>query len=78
MKVHDGQFYEDDEPVWDLGSFECIGREDNKRYYEGFSADAPHKLPKYDDLGAGSTATCLDNGDYYKYHAKSKEWILQG
>lgn len=77
MKVHDGQFYEDNEPVWDLGSFECVDRDGNKRYYEGLSADAPHKLPKYEDLGAGSSATCLDNGDYYKYHAKTKEWILQ-
>ena len=77
MKIVDGQKYEDNEQVHDLGSFECVGTEGNKRFYEGFSADAPEKLPKYDDLGAGSTATCLDNGDYYKYHAKSKEWVLQ-
>ena len=74
---HDGQYYNEGETIWDLGSFECVGTEGNKRYYEGFSTDAPAKLPKYDDLGAGSTATCLDNGDFYKYHAKTKEWVLQ-
>lgn len=74
---HDGQYYNEGEPIWDLGSFECVGFDGNQRYYEGFSADAPDKLPKYDNLGAGSTATCLDNGDFYKYHAKSKEWIPQ-
>ena len=71
----DGQIYEEGQEVWDLGSFECVGHEGNQRYYEGLSADAPAKLPKYDNLEAGSTALCLDNGDYYKYHAKSKTWF---
>ena len=74
---HDGQIYNEGETPWDLGSFECVGTEGNQRYYEGLSADAPDKLPKYDNLGAGSSATCLDNGDYYKYHAKSKTWYKQ-
>lgn len=75
MKVFDGQVYQDDEPVWDLGSFECVDKEDtNQRNYEGLSVDAPHKLPTYDNLEAGSSALCLDTGDYYKYHAKSKTW----
>ena len=74
MKVHDGQYYEDDEPVWDLGSFECVSREGvNKRKYEGKSVDVG-KLPKYKNLESGSTAYCLDNGDFYKYSAKDKEW----
>ena len=74
MKIVDGQKYEDNEQVHDLGSFECVGVEGtNKRNYEGLSADVS-KLPKYDDLEAGSTAFCLDNGDFYKYHAKSKTW----
>ena len=35
MKVYDGQIYEDDEPVHDLGSFECVDKEDtNQRNYE--------------------------------------------
>ena len=74
MKVVDGQIYMDDEQVHDLGSFECVSKEDvNQRNYEGLSADVS-KLPKYDDLEAGSTAFCLDTGDFYKYHAKSKTW----
>ena len=71
---HDGQYYNEGEPVHDLGSFECIDKEDsNQRNYEGLSADVD-KLPTYDNLEAGSTAFCLDTGDFYKYHAKSKTW----
>ena len=74
MKVFDGQTYRDDEQVHDLGSFECVSKDDlNQRNYEGLSADVG-KLPKYDDLEAGSTAFCLDTGDFYKYHAKTKTW----
>ena len=74
MKVVDGQMYKDEEQVHDLGSFECVATEGkNKRSYEGLSADV-NKLPTYDDLEAGSTALCLDTGDFYKYHAKSKTW----
>lgn len=74
MKVVDGQIYEDDVPVHDLGSFECVSKEGvNQRNYEGLSTDVD-KLPKYDDLEAGSTALCLDTGDFYKYHAKTKTW----
>ena len=77
MKVVDGQIYEDDAVVHDLGSWECVSREDvNQRNYQGFSADVD-KLPKYDNLEAGSTAYCLDTGDYYIYHAKTKTWVLQ-
>ena len=78
MKVVDGQIYEDGQPVHDLGSFECVDKEDtNQRNYEGLSVDVS-KLPTYDNLEAGSTALCLDNGDFYKYHAKTKTWIKQG
>lgn len=71
---HDGQYYNEGEAVWDLGSFECVdGQDTNQRNYEGLSADIS-KLPKYDDLEAGSTALCLDTGELYKYHAKSKTW----
>lgn len=77
MKIVDGQFYKDDEQAHDLGSFECVKREGvNKREYQGFSIDV-RKLPRYDDLESGSTAFCLDTGDYYIYHAKTKDWVLQ-
>jgi len=78
MKIVDGQIYKDDEPVWDLGSWECVGVDGkNQRNYEGLSTDID-KLPTYDNLEAGSTAFCLDNGDFYKYHAKSKTWYKVG
>lgn len=74
--VYDGQTYDVGEEIWDLGSFECVGTEGNKRFYSGLSADVA-KLPKYDNLGTDSTAKCLDTGDFYYYHAKSKTWYLQ-
>ena len=75
--VYDGQNYKEGEEIWDLGSFECIDVEGNKRHYAGLSADAPAKLPKYDNLGTCSSARCLDNGDYYEYHAHTKTWYKQ-
>lgn len=77
MKIFDGQEYEDNEPVHDLGSWECVGYDGDKRMYEGLSTHVD-KLPKYDGLGAGSKATCLDTGEIYKYHAKSKAWYKFG
>lgn len=74
--IYDGQFYKKGETVWDLGSFECVEVDGEKRNYEGLSADAPEKLPRYDNLGAGSTAICLDSGEVYKYHRKSRTWYL--
>lgn len=76
MKVVDGQIYEDDEPVWDLGSF-VSNSEGTLRAYKGLAADAPDKLPTYDNLETGSTAHCIDNGDYYIYHAQTKTWYKQ-
>ena len=77
MKVVDGQIYEDDAVVPDLGSFECTGFEGNKRFYSGLSVDAPDKLPTYDNLETGSSAMCLDNGDFYLYHAQTRTWYKQ-
>lgn len=77
MIFFDGQKYEKAEDVPDLGSFECVGVEaGNVRTYNGFSSDVG-KLPTYPDLGAGSMAMCLDNGDAYFYHAKTKTWNKQ-
>lgn len=79
MKIFDGQEYEDNEPVHDLGSFECVGVVEgtNQRSYLGLSVDAPDKLPTYDNLDTGSNARCLDNGDYYEYLASTKSWYKQ-
>lgn len=75
--VVDGQVYKEGETIWDLGSFECVGTDGNKRFYSGLSADAPAKLPKYENLATDSTAKCLDTGDFYYYHSPSKSWYLQ-
>ena len=77
VTIFDGHIYRAGEEIPDLGSFECVGYEGNKRFYSGLSKDAPDKLPKYDDLATDSTAKCIDNGDFYYYHAPTKEWYLQ-
>ena len=77
MNIVDGVLYKEGEPIHDLGSFECVEVEGkNIRNYEGLSQDVD-KLPTYDNLEAGSSAYCLDTGDYYKYHAKTKTWYKQ-
>lgn len=69
----DGKEYENEADAPDLGSWVCTYSEGNRRTYEGLSADIA-KLPKYDDLGTGSSALCVDNGDFYKYEATTKTW----
>lgn len=76
MIFFDGHKYECAEDCPDLGSWECVECEGNVRSYQGLSADVG-KLPKYDDLGTGSSAMCLDSGDYYIFHSKTKTWYKQ-
>ena len=72
MIVFDGQEYEDGEDVWDLGSFVCTDSDGDIRHYEGLAADAPAKLPHY--VETGSSALCLDTGDFWKFHKPSDAW----
>ena len=51
VTIVDGQTYKEGETPWDLGSFECVGTDGNKRFYSGLSVDAPQKLPRYAKLG---------------------------
>lgn len=76
MIVHDGQRYQSESEVPDLGSWECVSVNGNQRSYYGLSADVA-KLPKYDDLDTGSSAMCLGTGDLYMYHALTKTWYKQ-
>ena len=69
----DGQLYESEDQIPDLGSWECVEDDAGKRQYWGFSDDVS-KLPTYDNLLTGSTALCLDSGAVYGYHAKTKAW----
>lgn len=71
--VIDGQLYEKGEEIWDLGSFIATSVNGNQRSYEGLSTDVS-KLPHY--VESGSSALCLDTGDYYKFHKPTDTWYL--
>lgn len=71
--VIDGQLYEKGEEIWDLGSFVATSVNGNQRSYEGLSTDVS-KLPHY--VESGSSALCLDTGDYYKFHKPTDTWYL--
>ena len=67
----DGQIYNEGDTIPDLGSFVATSAEGNLRHYEGLSADVS-KLPKYVDTG--SSALCVDTGDYYKFEKTTQTW----
>lgn len=69
----DGHTYHAGEEVPDMGSLVATSVSGNIRNYEGLSEDFD-KLPKYDDLGTGSTCLFSDTGYLYKYEATTKEW----
>ena len=76
--VFDGQTYENENDIPDMGSIQCVEVRGNQRDYQGFVQDS-QKLPKYDDLGTGSNATFIDpNGTEStiigKYDALTKTW----
>ncbi len=73
MQIYDGQQYEDGEVLPDLGSLICINQTGNKREYRGLSADFD-KLPKYKDLGTGSSCIFYDTGEYAEYFAYNQTW----
>lgn len=72
--LHDGQLYTSDNDIWDLGSFVATNIENRKRHYEGLSKDID-KLPHYVD--SGSSAFCLDTGDFYRYLKSTDTWYKQ-
>lgn len=72
--VIDGQLYKKGDEIWDLGSFVATDAVGNVRHYEGLSADIS-KLPHYVDTG--SSARCLDTGDYYRYLKSTDKWYLK-
>lgn len=74
---YDGQTYAAGDTVHDLGSFKCVSVSDrNVRSYQGLSSDVS-KLPKYEGLGNGSSALCVDTGAFYFYNASDKTWYAQ-
>lgn len=68
---HDGQQYEIEAEVWELGSLVCTSAKGDVRNYEGLSKDAD-RLPHY--CGTGSSCLMLDTGDFYKYHKETDTW----
>ena len=66
--VVDGQLYHRGDEIPDIGSWVAVSSNGGIRNYNGLSADVS-KLPHYVDTG--SSAMCLDTGDYYKFHKPS-------
>ena len=78
MKVYDGQQYQDDEPVWDLGTLECVRVDGNnvRHYHARTGGDDDYirtHAPHY--VGAGSDILCLDTGKVWVFHQKTDEWV---
>lgn len=71
--VFDGLVYSKGDEIPDLGSFVATSADGNIRNYEGLSADID-KLPRYDSLGTGSSAFCLDTGQLFKYERTTRTW----
>lgn len=69
--IVDGVLYKPGDEIWDLGSFVATDATGMMRNYEGLSKDVS-KLPHY--VETGSSALCLDTGDYYKYHKQTDTW----
>lgn len=76
LTLFDGHMYEKGATLPDIGSFNAVSVSGSVRNYEGLSKDVT-KLPKYQDLGNGSSAYCIDTAQLYKYDAENKIWIEQ-
>lgn len=72
--IKDGITYKPGEEVPDFGSIVCTSSQGMIRNYELLSADVD-KLPLY--VKTGSSAYCIDNGDFYKFEATTKTWYKQ-
>lgn len=77
--IFDGQIYESESDMPDLGSLVCTSVNGNLRSYDGHFADR-HKLPKYDNMATGSSAFLSDDGNFvlFKYYADTKTWEGNG
>ena len=74
--IYDGQNYKAGDELPDLGHWECIEVDGNRRHYAGFSNEV-NLLPKYPTLGTDSSAKCYDNQALYKFHSGTNEWYKQ-
>lgn len=71
--IQDGQMYNPGEDVPDMGSLVATNVNGNIRDYAGLSSDFA-KLPKYDNLGTGSSFFTTDTSELYQYEATTKTW----
>lgn len=75
MITYDGQQYNDASEIPNMGSLVCVSVNGNMREYRGLRADFD-KLPKYSNLGTGSSCLFLDTGEYAEYMAYNKTWYV--
>lgn len=76
MYYQDGMKYENENDIPDIGGFECVKVEPNNlRTYYGKSAGVENFLANVNYAGNGSTALCVDTGDYYIFF--NYEWYKQ-
>ena len=73
MISFDGQLYEKESDIPDMGSITLVAVNEGRREYRGLSTDFS-KLPKYDNLQTGSSCLFLDTGEYAEYMASDKTW----
>lgn len=59
-----------------MGSVVCTKYSGKVRDYELLSKDLD-KLPKYDDLGTGSSSYVIDTAEFYKFESTNKNWYKQ-
>lgn len=82
MIVFDGHEFEKISDLPDLGSFRCTDVNGLQRSYMGLAKDVTKlptaaKYPEYKDLATGSSAYCLDTGDFYFYSQSDDVWYAQ-
>lgn len=76
MISFDGQTYDKQEDVPDLGSLKCVKVDGNRRFYVGLTQDA-YKLPKYSNLGTGSRFQAVDSNLSKIYESTTKTWYTK-
>lgn len=68
MIEFDGQKYEKKEDIPDIGGFDCTNHYgENVRSYVGLSSGIEKFKANVTYAGNGSTALCVDNGNYYMF-----------
>lgn len=80
--VYDGHKYKKGDELPDLGKWECVDSDGNKREYRGLSSEATKlpteaQYPQYKDLASDSIAYCVDTQEVYMYFKPDDRWYPQ-